>query len=225
MNQPADIGEADDHKSGQQHPLLTDPARLQKITVNMNITIQRVLFGGAADPATERVLPGGESARDVLQEALVSLLSSPQAESWEALSVRIARARAIDALRRATAGRRRRGAAREEPDDITVVAFDAVLDEHTGTPTGSWWDDPEQAYVHHAQVAVLHPLIRALPEPQRSIVVAVVFDRRSRAEVGREYGLSGQRVGQIAAHTLRELLREVGSNPAFPSDTHDMEES
>ena len=54
--------------------------------------IQRILFGGATDPTKERVLPGGESARDVLQEALLSLLECRQAESWEALGVRIAHA-------------------------------------------------------------------------------------------------------------------------------------
>jgi DNA-directed RNA polymerase specialized sigma24 family protein len=56
------------------HPLMADRARLEKITDNMSAQIQKLLYRGRAAPGTERALLGGESADDVLQEALIALL-------------------------------------------------------------------------------------------------------------------------------------------------------
>lgn len=219
MNEPADSAAADAHRIGRQHPLLADPQRMQDVTKAMHRAIQRTLRVRANDQDKERGLPGGESAEDVLQQAVLELLEHESPESFEALGITIARRRAVDALRRATRGRRRRGAPDEEPDRITVRPIDEVLTEYLGTPAGAWWDDPEQAYVHHAQQAVLHPLIRALPAQQRNIVVGVVFQGRPRAKVGRDLGLSGQRVGQILTQTVLSLLEEARRNPNFPSQT------
>ncbi|MDX1876165.1 hypothetical protein SBI67_28945 [Mycolicibacterium sp. 120266] len=140
MNQPADAGSADDDEDHNrpQHPLLADPARLQKLTGVMHTTIQRTLFGHASDHDEQRGLLGGEAARDVLQQALLELLGRQEARNWEGLGVRIAHMRAIDALRRATRGRRRRDAAESEPDRISVLPVDVVLDDYLGTPAGAW---------------------------------------------------------------------------------------
>ncbi|WP_370501319.1 sigma-70 family RNA polymerase sigma factor [Mycolicibacterium sp. jd] len=219
MNEPADVGPADDHHSGQQHPLLADVARLQKISDNMLRTIHRTLAGCGGSPGEERVLHGGESARDVLQEALVALLRCDQADSWEAMGVTIARRRAIDALRRATRGRRRRDAADDETDQISVRPIDEVLTDYLGTPAGAWWDSPEQAYEHHAQLEVLHPLIRALPTRERTIVVEIAFNGRSRVDVGRQLNLTAQRVGQILTQTVRALLEQARRDANFSNRT------
>src|SRR4051812_45708764 len=91
------------------HPLVVDRARLDRITDNMAAQIHRVMYGRGRDARSERVLHGGESADDVLQEALIALLEFDADRlntTWEALSVGIARKKAFAALRRATRGRR-----------------------------------------------------------------------------------------------------------------------
>src|SRR5487761_1718247 len=148
MNEPSSVGPAGVPSAGQPHPLLADRTRLDRIVSNMDITIQRTLYGHMLGDGQERLLRGGVSARDVLQEALLDLLRYDPARlttSWEGLSVTIARRRAIDAVRESTKGRRAATAAADDPDEITVVAFDALLDEHTGAAI-SGWDDPEQAF-------------------------------------------------------------------------------
>src|SRR5262249_29209803 len=56
------------------HPLVADRARLDKITDNMYAQIHRALHGVGRDGRAERILHGGQSADDVLQEALIALL-------------------------------------------------------------------------------------------------------------------------------------------------------
>jgi RNA polymerase sigma factor (sigma-70 family) len=219
MNEPADVGPADGHHSGQQHPLLADPARLQRITRTMYVAIHRTLFrrAGTPDEEQERVLHGGESADDVLQEALVALLKHAQHPNWEALSMQIAHACTVDALRRATRGRRRRDAPDDEPDQISVSPFDETIDEHTSAPARAWWDNPEHAYEQHELFAVLKPLIGALPEPARTIVVEVVVNRRTRVEIGERLGLTGARVGQILTQSLLTLREQARRDPNLSS--------
>jgi hypothetical protein len=57
------------------HPLLADRARLDKIVDNMSVQIQKVIYRGRVGQRIERALRGGESADDVLQDALLALLS------------------------------------------------------------------------------------------------------------------------------------------------------
>lgn len=221
MNEPADVGPADGHHSGQQHPLLADPARLQRITSAMYAAIHRHLFGRAGiyrGEREERVLLGsGESADDVLQEALVALLKYTQAPNWEALSMVIAHGCAVDALRRATKGRRRRDAPVDEPDRISITPFDEAIDEHTSAPAQAWWDNPERAYEQYELFVAFKPLIGALPEPARTIVAEVVVHGRTRAEVGKQLGLTGARVGQILTQSLLALHQQARHDPNFSS--------
>ncbi len=109
------------------HPLVADRARLDKITDNMGAQIHRVIHGRRQDPRSERALQGGESADDILQEALIALLEYDPVKlrtTWEALSVGIARKKAFAALRRATRGRRAEGAGPGDRDEVTVIALD-----------------------------------------------------------------------------------------------------
>ena len=109
MNEPASADPAGVPTVGQPHPLLADRPRLNRIMSNMDITIQRTLYGHTLGDGQERLLHGGVSARDVLQEALLDLLRYDPARltaSWEGLSVTIARRRAVDAVRESVKGRR-----------------------------------------------------------------------------------------------------------------------
>jgi RNA polymerase sigma factor (sigma-70 family) len=220
MNEPASVGPVDVPSVGRRHPLLAERSRLDRIVSNMDITIQRTLYGCALGDGRERLLHGGVSARDVLQEALLDLMHYDPARlttSWEGLSVTIARRRAIDAVRESTKGRRATDASADDPDQITVVAFDAMLDEHTGAAV-SGWEDPEQAFACNEQQKVLRRLIRDLPEPSRTIFDGLHFQGRTRVEIAREVNLTPQRVGQIYAKTLPSLLEKAQSDPDFPTD-------
>ena len=220
MNETASAGPAGNPPADPGHPLLADRPRLDKIVSNMHITIQRMLYQHVLGDGQERLLRGGISAADVLQEALLDLLHYHPARlttSWEGLSVTIARRRAIDAVRASAKGRRAADAAADDPDEITVVAFDGLLDEHTGAAVSAW-DDPEQAFEHNEQQKILQRLIRELPEPARTIVNALHFQGLTRVEAGRQVGLTSQRVGQIYAKTLKMLLERAQSDPDFPTD-------
>ena len=220
MNEPAIAGPAGVQPVGHQHPLLADRIRLDRIVSNMDITIQRTLYGRTLGDDQERLVYGGTSATDVLQKALLDLLRYDQAKlttSWEALSVTIARRRAIDAVRESTKGRRAADAAAGDPDEITVVSFDELLDAHTSADISAW-SDPEQAFICNEQQKVLRRLIRELPEPSRTIVDALYYQGRSRVEVGSQVNLTPQRVGQIYAKTLLTLLEKARNDPEFPTD-------
>jgi RNA polymerase sigma factor (sigma-70 family) len=220
MNETAIAGPVGVPPVGPEHPLAADRPRLDKIVSNMHITIQRILYQRVLGGEQERLLHGGVSAADVLQEALFDLLRYDPAgltTSWEGLSVTIARRRAIDAVRASARGRRAADAAADDPDEITVVAFDGLLDEHTARPVSAW-DDPEQAFEHNEQQKVLQRLTRELPEPARTIVDALHFQGLTRVDVGAQVGLTPQRVGQIYARTLNVLLEKARSDPGFPTD-------
>lgn len=214
MNEPAKI-----RRIGQPHPLLADRVRLERITSNMDLTIQKIIYRRVLIEGEERVLCGGVSVRDVLQEALLDLLRyDPMAlsGSWEALSVTIAQRRAIDAVRASVRGRRAGDAAADDPDEINIVAFDPTLQQHNlaaGTD-----EEPERAFARNEQQRVLLRLARDLPEPQRTIFNAIHFQGRTRAAVSKEVVLTPQRVGQIHAATLRTLWERARSDPAFPSE-------
>lgn len=219
-NERARIGRTD-----QQHPLLADRARLDKIVSNMDFEIQRSLYGRPVDPAAERALAGGVSARDVLQEALLDLLGTdPQSLSrtWEGLSVIIARRRAIDTLRESTRGRRRRDAPAGTPDDITLIGYDPPLHDDLVAASG---DEAERAFVRNEQQKIILRVARELPDQEREIFFAIHFEGRTRVAVGDQLGLTPQRVGQIHKTALRKVWEQARSDPAFPAEDHRKESS
>lgn len=214
MNEPAKL-----RRVGQSHPLLADRARLERIKSNMDLTIQKIIYGRLLSEGEERLLCGGMSVRDVLQEAFLDLLRFDPASlsgSWEALSVTIARRRAIDAVRASVRGRRAGDATTDGPGEINVVAFDPTLQEHN--LAAATIDEPERAFVLNEQQRVLLRLTRDLPELQRTIFNAVHFQGRTRVEVAKEVGLTQQRVGQIYKAALMKLWERARSDPAFPSE-------
>ena len=199
------------------HPLMADRARLDKIIDNMSAQIQKVLYGVRVSRRTERALHGGASADDVLQEALIALLEYDPARlrtTWEALSVRIARNKAVTALRCATRGRRTADSGADEPDDVTVVPLETMPTD----PRDECADrDPGQEFERTQQQLVLLRLARQLPDRERAVVLGVHFAGRTRTELAAEIGLTPQAIGQMYVRVLKALYAKACADPAFPT--------
>jgi RNA polymerase sigma factor (sigma-70 family) len=203
--------------TGVGHPLVVDRVRLEKITDNMNAQIHRVLHGRGRDPRAERALHGGESADDILQEALIALLEYDPARlrtTWEALSVGIARKKAFAALRRATRGRRG-DRAPGEADEVTVVPIDPTVAD---LPDEAEERDPERVFERTQQQLVLHRLAaERLTGRERRVFLGIHYAGRTRAELAPEVGLTPQGVGQLYLRVVKALYAAASDDPAFPT--------
>jgi RNA polymerase sigma factor (sigma-70 family) len=206
------------------HPLVVDRARLDKITDNMGAQIHRVIHGRSRDPRSERALHGGESADDILQEALIALLEydpDKLRSTWEALSVGIARKKAFAALRRATKGRRRDRSGPGEPDDVTVVALDPTI---TDVHDDSGDHDPELVFERTQQQLVLLRLARErLSGRERRVFFGIHFDGVTRAALAEEVALTPQAVGQMYLRVVKALYAAARDDPGFPTITGALE--
>jgi RNA polymerase sigma factor (sigma-70 family) len=200
------------------HPLVADRARLDKIIDNMAAQIHRVIYGRGRDSRSERALHGGESADDVLQDALIALLGYDPGKlrtTWEALSVGIARKKAFSALRRATRGRRTGATDPDDPDDVTVVALDSTLID---VPDGSADSDPEIAFERTQQQLVLLRLARErLSGRERTVFFGIHFDGVTRAALAEAVGLTPQAVGQMYVRVATSLYAAARNEPSFPT--------
>ena len=202
------------------HPLFDDPARLEQV---MRVAHQKILKTLRFNPTgvEEQVLTGGVSADDILQEVTEALWESDPDElrgSWEALAVTIAHNKTVDAIRRAAKGR---GPSGDEGDEIDVVSLDrpAGADGEQG-PSGveqlSDGRSAEDEFVAIHEQRVVWELAREhLDERELKILYDIHYLGRSRAEVGRELGVSGQRVGQIYAGILIRLWERLPPDPRF----------
>lgn len=199
------------------HPLLVDRARLEKIKRNMHVQIQLVLHGRRISNEVERAVPGGASIDDVLQEALLALLRTEPGKvrvSWEALSVRIARNKAKDALIESTRWRRSPDAEPGSPDDVTVVSLDELID----TADTNSMNDPEEAFVVAEQQLVLLRFAReTLTQRERLIFFSGYYNTRTNRALGEQLGISGQAVGQQYRRILRDLYTAAQRDPSFPT--------
>ena len=202
------------------HPLVVDRVRLDKITDNMAAQIHRVIHRRGRDPRSERALHGGESADDVLQDALIALLDyNPRnlRTTWEALSVGIARKKAFAALRRATRGRRTERTNPDDPDEVTVVALDPTL---TDLQDYSDDNDPEVAFERTQQQLVLLRLARErLSDRERKVFFGIHFDGLTRAALAEDVGLTPQAVGQMYVRIVKSLYAAARDDPEFPTIT------
>jgi DNA-directed RNA polymerase specialized sigma24 family protein len=208
------------------HSLLSDRRRLDTIRDVMYAEIQKVMYrygprqnrsAAQAGRGTERSLHGGSSADDVLQDATLALLCYPPgrlATTWEALAVRIAQNKAVDAVRAARKGRTRPG---EDEDEIHLVSLDpnAGDDGPLGKiPTPD--DELEVEFIKTRQQKILERLARELlSERDRRIYYDVHHLGISLAEVGRHLGLTGQGVGQIYRAVSNRLLLAAHNDPEF----------
>ena len=143
------------------HPLLADLARLDKLKNKMFARICGVLDVPPSNPG--RVLAGGEAAEDVLQLSLLELLRTDPAyaKSWECLAMTIAHHRAVDAVRRATAGRRDGEA---EIDVMRLGADDTTscIDELSSSGRLNYEVDPEELYLEAERQETLWDLAREI---------------------------------------------------------------
>ena len=220
--------------SHPEHPLLADRDRLDAILDIMYAKIQKTLFPGHpgwSRPRAEtgrssnahhreRILEGtGVSADDVLSEAFLGLLEySPERleGTWEGLAVRIARNKAVDALRAATRGLR----GTEYRPPLRLVSGDAEGEGPDGAAKPapfellpSNWGDPEAEYLVLQDVLDLRDLAReVLDDRDLGIFFAIHFSGHSRREVGARLGLTGQRIGQI----YNAALRRLETHPDYP---------
>ena len=213
------------------HPLLADRPRLDRILNVMYAEIQKVTHRGTRPEhraqishggGTERTLVGGESAEDVLQDALLALLSYEPARltsTWEALAVGIAQKKAVGAVRRATKGRRARtNEDGEQETEINVVPLPTVGtdDDDAIGDLPSANDDLEDEFIRTEQQLILRDLARELlDERDRRIFYDIHYLDVPAAEIGRQLDLSGQRVGQIYKAVLQRLLLAARSHPMF----------
>ena len=218
----------------QDHPLLADKDRLDRIADVMYAKIQKTLFPRRRpvrrpQPETsqsntvgdiERILGGtGISADDVLSQALEGLLLYPLERlhgTWEGLAVTIAENKATDALRASEKGLRGTehrpqlylvsgDIEREGPDGETAPAIFDTLPSN--------WGDPEaEFFVLHDALKLRNLAREVLDDRDLRIFFAIHFEDYSRKEVGDWFGLTSQRVGQIYSAALRSLE----ANPEYP---------
>lgn len=210
------------------HPLLQERARLEAILDVMYVQTQKVLSpgglpgsrrGARAGQGTERTVAGGVSPDDVLQDALLALLSYPPARlstSWEALAVRITQNKAKQALRTATRGRRRAIGSDAPPGEIVLTPLPDAHGPEPGEPGAGATSDPEAEFVQTRQQIILIRLARELlDDRERRIFYDIHYLGIPRAEVGRQLDLTGQRVGQIYRRAAERLLEAAHGDPTF----------
>ena len=214
------------------HPLLVDRKRFDRILDVMYAKIQQTLFSEklaqGRKSKTEQILRGtAVSAEDVLAEASEAILRYPVARldgSWEALAVVISRNKAVSALRAAKAGLR--GTEHREP--LRLVSGD-TYEEGAGRDSElapfevlpSDWGDPEEEYWETERALKLRNLARdVLDERSRYVFLAIYFEGRSRVEIGKELGVTGQRVGQV----FREACEQLSTDPDNPFKADDLQQ-
>jgi RNA polymerase sigma factor (sigma-70 family) len=208
------------------HPLLQERARLEAILDVMYVQTQKILSpggvpgtrrGARAGVGTERTVAGGEGPDDVLQDALLALLSYPPdrlSTSWEALAVRIAQNKAKQALRTATRGRRTAGD--DAAPEVTLVPLPPQGESSGGTDLLLDDSEPEAEFIRTRQQLILLRLaVELLDDRDRRIFFEIHFLDVPRAEVGRRLGLTGQRVGQIYRRAAERLLSAAHSDHTF----------
>ena len=117
-----------------KHPLAGDRQRLGRIADKMYGTIQKTLFAASGGRVLTRkqLLEGGVATpEDVLREALAALQQYPPGRlrtTWEALAVRIARNKAVDAYRASQKGL----GETESRDRLYLVSGDAERGDSGG---------------------------------------------------------------------------------------------
>lgn len=215
--------------SGSQHPLLSDRTRLDALLDVMYAQIHKILHPWSSatrqrGTGTEKALVGGNSADDVLQEALDDLLAYPLDRvtgSLEALGVDIAKKRAVDGLR---ASQKRLGGTSHRPP-LRVVSGDAEMQREDGEPAGRVWDvvpgeraSAEDEFLATQSVLDLTGLARELLDDQEQrIFFGIHFGHRTRRDIGKEMGKTGQRIGQI----YEKVLRRLEAHPRYPHKVTD----
>ena len=205
---------------GTGHPLFDDPDRLERV---LRVAYQRILKTLGLNPisADARALHGGVSPEDILQEVTEALWKSGSDElpdSWEALGVAVAHNKTVDAVRRATRGRRQSA---EEGGEIDVVSLDRPLgsdgeDGLSGAERLSGGRSAEEEFFAMYEELLLWEVAQGeLDERELKVFYELHYLGPSRKAVGEELGLSGQRIGQIYAKARIRLQELVRTDPRY----------
>jgi RNA polymerase sigma factor (sigma-70 family) len=202
----------------KEHPLLHDRARLDQMTKAMRRKIEKTLrVKENVTGRYERVIAGGASCDDVLQDALLGLLRFPGSKlkgTWEGLAVRIAQFKAINALETATRGRQRKESD-GEGDEIDEVRLGALGDDEIVSLAEAGADEYDE-YVALARDDLMIQLARdLLDERDRRVFYGRQYLGVPKAELARELGLTGPGVADIYARALRRLEAAARNHPAY----------
>ncbi|GGL76657.1 hypothetical protein GCM10011589_35910 [Modestobacter marinus] len=151
----------------------------------------------------QRVLPGDQqhAAGDALMTVFGRLLQQQQDGSlteqpnWEAYLLRAVTNACLDILK---------SSARTQPveDPVDVAGQERAPADPTGDTAAQRLDDATRR-------RRLDAALRTLPDRQREIVLQKAALERTNRDIGRELGLSGQRVGQLYDQAMRQLREEV----------------
>ena len=212
-----------------EHPLAGDRRRLDRIADIMYGTVQKTLFAARGRRALtrEQLLEGGAvTPEDVLREALAALQQYPQGRltgTWEALAVRIARNKAVDAHRASQKGL----GATEDRDRLYLVSGDAEREGSGSEPQPpllealpSDWGSPEVECERVERTRVFHALARQVLDEREQGILFAILKGYSRKEVGGQLGLTSQRVGQI----FLDAMNRLATNPNNPFTSADVRE-
>lgn len=209
------------------HPLDEEVELREEVLDVMWLAILKVLRWPKSPRHTgsSRVLPGTSSdAEDILSRAFWDLRAvDPEGvRKWKALAVTIAQRRAKDALAKSQAGLReteRRARlyliSGDQPANPSLPAAGTVL-ENVVDPHG----DPEGVVVALEEVGRVLALARSLAPDRDAEIFLRVHCGETRREVGQDYGISGQRVGQIYDRVLTQL-EEHEDYPYRPNQGED----
>lgn len=212
------------------HPLLHDRSRLDQILDSMFWAIQKQLHLRAAGRSGEKgrnpALKGGVSPDDVLQEAFEELLQHQHggfSGSWEALAVDIAKKRAIDAWRAAEAWLHET----DHRPALTVISGDSEVTCEDGRSIGtviaavpSTDPTPEEQHLaaeeNRLAACRTHELrnlaLEELTEREQKVLFGIMFEERTRKEIGEGLGVTGQWVGKI----FKKAITKLEQDPRYP---------
>ncbi|MCO1658638.1 sigma-70 family RNA polymerase sigma factor [Pseudonocardia sp. S2-4] len=91
----------------------------------------------------------------------------------------------------------------EAQDSRHATSLDALLDPETGT--GDRFGGPDPALDHVEDLHALGPLLDALPERERTILMLRFFGNRTQTQIATQLGISQMHVSRLLTRTLREL--------------------
>lgn len=148
----------------------------------------------------------GVDADDIVSIALGEAISKglpTEIEQLHSYLARIARLRAIDALRR------RKHQADEPPDPTTELPARVIP------------DGPEELAIQSELVAEIAAHLDGLPERERIALESTVMRDRPRDEVAAALGVTPQRVSQLVSAALRRLRQLPAFADGRPFDTEE----
>jgi DNA-directed RNA polymerase specialized sigma24 family protein len=222
--------------SDVEHPLFADRDLLNEVRDVMYAKIHTVLrwqnpgLATGSGPAagagqTERTLIGtGTSADDILADAMEALLTYPPdrlTHTWQALSVQIARFKAIEALRKAEKGRRgteHRRQLRLVSGDHRPVGADSEESPSVLEALPDEWQSLDEEYLALRAVLDLRDLARELlAGRQLDVYLRIHFLGELTAELAAHYGLTPRRIRQI----YNDAQDRLDADPRNPYTNHD----